>query len=114
LAGLALHAPDLEPAIARAVLDVAVFFGAVLTGTTTTMMVPVTLLALLGRAGIPKWLGTLGAAAFLGRRETVTIFGSTGFTQPGGAMNFQLRAGPTFLAFGVSGGLRGRPWNPGA
>jgi len=118
LAGLALHAPDLEPAIARTVLDVAVFFGPVLTGTTTTMMAPVTLLALFGRAGIPKWLGILGAAAFLEQSvETVTIFGSTGFTQPGGAMNLQLGAGLTLgwiLAFGVWGGLRGRPWNPGA
>jgi len=43
--------------------------------------------------------------------ETITIFGSTGFTQPGGAMNMQLGAGLTFvwiLAFGFWGGFRGR------
>ena len=51
LAGLALHPADLEPVTARAVLDVAVFFGPVLTGTTTTMMAPVTLLALRDRRG---------------------------------------------------------------
>src|SRR5215469_10330272 len=48
LAGLALHADQLEPVMARAILDVAVFFGPVLTGATTTMMAPVTLLALRG------------------------------------------------------------------
>ena len=53
--GLALHADRLEPATARTVLDVAVFFGPVLTGTTTTMMAPVTLLALRGRAGLQWW-----------------------------------------------------------
>jgi hypothetical protein len=35
-AGLALHAERLKPATARAVLDVAVFWGPVLTGATTT------------------------------------------------------------------------------
>jgi hypothetical protein len=38
--GLALRANDLEPSIARTVLDVAVFFGPILTGATTTMMAP--------------------------------------------------------------------------
>jgi len=111
LAGLALHAADLEPATARAVLDVAVFFGPVLTGTTTTMMAPVTLLALRGEASFPFWLGLLGALAFTEQAiEMITIFGSTGFTQPGGAMNFQLGAGLTLawiLSFGVWGGIRG-------
>lgn len=112
LAGLALHADQLEPAIARTVLDVAIFFGPVLTGATTTMMAPVTLLALRARAGLPMWLGLLGAVAFIEQSiETITIFGTTGFTQPGGAMNLQLGAALTLawmLAFGVWGGLRGR------
>jgi hypothetical protein len=111
-AGLALHADRLEPATARTVLDVAVFFGPVLTSATTTMMAPVTLLALRGRAGLPRWLGALGAVAFVEQAvETVTIFGSTGFTQPGGAMNMQLGASLTvawILAFGIWGGVRGR------
>src|SRR5229473_6011056 len=58
-AGLALHANRLDPATARAILDVAVFFGPVFTGTTTTMMAPVTLLALRGQARLPLWLGVL-------------------------------------------------------
>jgi len=115
LAALALHADSLEPAIARTVLDVAVFFGPVLTGATTTMMAPVTLLALWGRADLPVWLGLLGLAAFVEQSiETITIFGSTGFTQPGGAMNLQLGAGLTLawlLSFGFWGGLRGRAQN---
>jgi hypothetical protein len=71
-----------------------------------------TLLALRGQSGIPRWLGALGLIAFLEQCvETITIFGSTGFTQPGGAMNMQLGAGLTFvwiLAFGFWGGFRGR------
>ena len=112
LAALALHPDTLEPAIARTVLDVAVFFGPVLTGATTTMMAPVTLLALRRRADLPVWLGLLGLAAFVEQSiETITIFGSTGFTQPGGAMNLQLGAGLTLawlVCFGLWGGLRGR------
>jgi hypothetical protein len=117
-AGLGLHAEQLEPATARALLDVAVFFGPILTGATTTMMAPVTLLALRSKAGLPMWLGLLGAAAFVEQSiETITIFGSTGFTQPGGPMNLQLGAGLTLawmMAFGLWGGLRGRALNPAA
>lgn len=112
--GLALHAERLEPATARAVLDVAVFWGPVLTGATTTMIASVSVLALLGQAGLPRWLGVLGAIAFTEQAiETITIFGSSGFTEPGGAMNLQLGAGLTaiwMLAFAVWGGLRGRPY----
>jgi len=109
--GLTLHANQLEPAVARSILDVAVMFGPVFTGTTTTMIAPVTLLALRRRSGLPMWLGILGAVAFGEQSlETVTIFGSTGFTQPGGPMNLQLGAGLTLawiLAFGFWGGFRG-------
>jgi len=115
-AGLALHADHLNPATARTVLDVAIFFGPVLTGSTTTMMAPVTLLALRGRAQLPLWLGVLGAVAFLEQAtETITIFGATGFIQPGGAMNMQLGAMLTLtwlLAFGVWGGIRPDAMSP--
>lgn len=114
--GLALHADRLEPATARTVLDVALYWGPVLTGATTTMIGPVTLLALQGRARIPGWLGVLGAIAFAEQAiETITIFGSAGFTEPGGVMNLLLGAGLTatwMLAFAVWGGLRGRPHDP--
>jgi hypothetical protein len=115
-AGLALHADQLEPATARTVLDVAIFLGPVLTGSTTTMMAPVAWLALRSQAGIPRWLGALGLVALVEQSiETITIFGSTGFTQPGGAMNMQLGAGLTLgwiLAFGFWGGVRGRAQYP--
>ena len=114
--GLALHADQLEPATARTVLDVALLYGPVLTGSTTTMMAPVTWLALRGQAGIPRWLGALGLVAFVEQAiETITIFGSTGFTQPGGAMNMQLGGGLTIawiFAFGIWGGMRGRAQHP--
>jgi hypothetical protein len=102
--GLALHAERLDPSIARTVLDVALLFGPVLTGATTTMMAPVTILGLRGEA-VPRWLGALGLIAFLEQSlETVTIFGSTGFTQPGGAMNMQVGGGLT-LAWILGVGL---------
>jgi hypothetical protein len=90
---------------------VAVFWGPVLTGATITMMTPVTLLALGGNATFPRWLGVIGLVA-IGEQavETVTVFGSTGFTEPGGAMNVQLGAGLVavwLLAFALWGGIRG-------
>jgi len=117
-AGLALQADRLNPATARTVLDVAIFLGPVLTGSTTTMIAPVTLLALRGQARLPRWLGFFGAVAFLEQAaETITIFGTTGFTQPGGAMNMQLGATLTVMwlvAFGVWAGLRGHIMEPAA
>ncbi|HZR80742.1 MAG TPA: hypothetical protein VFD92_06575 [Candidatus Binatia bacterium] len=111
-AGLALHADRLEPMTARTVLDVALFWGPVLTGATLTFMAPVTLLALQGAAGLPRWIGILGAVACVEQAiETVTIFGRSGFTEPGGAMNLQLGAllvAVWLIAFAVWGGLRGR------
>jgi hypothetical protein len=106
--GLALHAGSLDPAIARMVLDVALFLGPVLTGATTTMMAPVALVALRGDS-LPRWLGVLGLVAFVEQSvETITIFGSTGFIQPGGAMNMQL-GGVLTLAWILGFGLWGRP-----
>jgi hypothetical protein len=109
--GLALHADRLEPATARTVLDVAILWGPVLNGATTTMMLPVTWLALRGEAGLPRWLGVVGAIACAEQTiETITIFGRAGFTEPGGAMNLQLGAGLVWtwlLAFALWAGLRG-------
>jgi hypothetical protein len=47
--------------------------------------------------------------------ETITIFGATGFIQPGGAMSMQLVATLTvtwLLAFGVWGGISGGAMGP--
>jgi hypothetical protein len=110
--GLALHADRMEPVTARTVLDVVIFWGPVLTAATVTMMTPVTLLALRGQAGLPRWLGAVGLIALVEQAvETSTIFGSAGFTEPGGAMNLQLGAvlvGVWMLAFALWSALRGQ------
>jgi hypothetical protein len=94
------------------VLDVAIFWGPVLTGSTVTMMAAPTWLALRGEAGLPRWLGVVGLVACAEQLvETITIFGSSGFTEPGGAMNLQLGAalvGIWLVAFAVWAALRGR------
>ena len=98
--GMSWHADQLEPATARTLFDVASFWGPVLTSTTITMLAPVTLLALAGRAGLPRWLGIVSAIALLEQLvETITIFGKHGFIAPGGPMNVDLGAGLTGLAF---------------
>jgi hypothetical protein len=93
-AGLALHPDTLQPETARTVLDVASFWGPILTGATTTMMGAVTVLGLRAEPLIPRWLTVLGAVAFVEQAvETITIFGTHGFTAPGGDMNISLGAG---------------------
>jgi hypothetical protein len=95
-AGLALHPQTLEAATARVILDVGSFWGPILTGTTMTMIGSVTVLGLRAEPLIPRWLMLLGAIAFIEQAvETVTVFGKSGFTAPGGPMNLQLGAGLT-------------------
>src|SRR5947209_16471419 len=95
-AALALH--PLEPGAARLVLDVASLWGPLLTGATTTMIGAVTILGLRAQPVIPTWLTVLGAVAFVEQAvETITVFGTHGFTAPGGAMNLALGAGLTVL-----------------
>jgi hypothetical protein len=105
-AGMAWHADRLEPATARTLLDIASFWGPVLTSTTVTMLAPVVLLALRGEAGLPRWLGIVGAVALVEQLiETVTIFGRHGFIAPGGPMNIYLGAGlvaAALLGLGVA------------
>jgi len=102
-AGLSWHVDQLQPATARILLDVASFWGPVLTGATVTMLAPVVLLALRGK--LPRWLGILLAVALVEQlAETVTVFGHTGFTAPGGPMNVYLGAG-LFAASGTALGL---------
>jgi hypothetical protein len=59
-AGLALHPDLLQPATARTVLDVASFWGPILTGATTAMIGAVTVLGLRASPLIPGWLTALG------------------------------------------------------
>jgi len=93
---LALHTGSLQPADARLLLDVASFWGPILTGATTTMIAAVTALGLRARPLIPRWLTALGALAFVEQAvETITVFGTHGFAAPGGDMNVILGAALT-------------------
>jgi hypothetical protein len=104
LAGLSWHASQLAPATARTVLDVASYWGPVLTSATVLMLAPVALLALRGQAGLPRWLGMVAAVAVVEQLvETITIFGKTGFIAPGGPMNLVLGGYLTTIAFVCTG-----------
>src|SRR4051812_43874084 len=95
-AGAALHAKTRSPDTTQALIDVGRLWGPVLTGTTMTMIAAVTSL---GR-GIPRWLFVVGLIAFAEQAiETITVFGTNGFTQPGGDMNLLLGAGLTAAWF---------------
>jgi hypothetical protein len=108
---LSSHPGSLEPGTARALLDVASFWGPVLTGSTTLMLGAVVAAAARGAVALPRWLTVLGAVAFVEQAiETVTVFGRTGFTAPGGPMNLYLGAVLTlawFVALGVVLARRG-------
>jgi hypothetical protein len=96
--GLALHPASLQPSVLRLSLDIASFWGPILTGATTTMIGAVTVPGIQGRSLIPRWLTALGIVAFLEQGlETATVFGRGGFATPGGAWNVALGASLTAL-----------------
>jgi hypothetical protein len=110
-AGLSWHATDLRPETARALLDVTSFWGPVLTGSTLAMTIPVASLSLGKRPVLPRWLGAVGALALVEQliESVATIFGQSGFTEPGGAMNLELGAALVsiwFICLAVSLGRR--------
>jgi hypothetical protein len=102
---LAFHVGSLRPETARTLLDVANYWGPVLTSTTVMMLTPVVFAALGSERLLPRWLGYLAAVAVAEQLvETLTIFGKSGFMAPGGPMNLFLGAGlvaVTLLALGV-------------
>lgn len=90
---LAWHGSALTPATARTLLDVADYWGPVLTSTTIMMLTPVAMAAFGDDARLPRWLGLLAAIAVAEQLvETLTIFGRSGFMAPGGPMNVILGA----------------------
>jgi hypothetical protein len=105
-AGMAWHSDRLEPGAARTLLDIASFWGPVLTSTTMTMLAPIALVSLRRASGLPRWLGALAAIAFVEQLvETITVFGRHGFIAPSGPMNIYLGAGlvaVTLLALGIN------------
>jgi hypothetical protein len=109
-AGLAWHAGVLEPATARTLLDIASYWGPVLTSTAITMLAPVAILGLGRAAGVPLWLGVLtSVAVFEQVIETITIFGRRGFIAPGGPMNLYVGALLTLVALVGIGVALSRP-----
>ena len=102
-AGLALHPDTLDAGTARTVLDVAMLWGPILTGATTAMIGAVTALGLTRPKRIPTWLFVIGIVAFTEQAiETITVFGTSGFTAPGGDMNLLLGAGLTAIWLGAT------------
>lgn len=93
--GLALswHGSALAPATARTLLDVADYWGPVLTSTTIMMLTPVVMAAFGDDSRLPRWIGYLAGVAVAEQLvETLTIFGRHGFMAPGGPMNVILGA----------------------
>jgi hypothetical protein len=112
-AGLSWHPDQLEPGAARTLLDVTSFWGPVLNGATISMLAPVVLLSWGARPVLPRWLGIVGGIALAEQTiETITIFGNSGFTAPGGPMNLVLGAGLVTiwsLCLGISLARRSAP-----
>ena len=97
-AGMAIDPGSLDPATVRLAFSIVSFWGPVLTGATMAMIGAVTALGLRSKPAIPRWLTILGVIAFIEQAiETITVFGTRGFTAPGGAMNLQLGAGITLV-----------------
>lgn len=104
-AGLALHAALVPPGTARALADVSAYFGPVLTVSIILLVVPVGLEAWRREDALPRWLAWLSFAFAVEQAvETITIFGTRGFTAPGGTMNFELGA-TLFLVWVVGAGI---------
>jgi len=97
-AGMAIDPGSLDPATVRLAFSIVSFWGPILTGATMAMIGAVTALGLRSKPAIPRWLTILGVIAFIEQAiETITVFGTRGFTAPGGAMNLQLGAGITLV-----------------
>ena len=90
-AGLAFHPQGLDPAAARAIFDIAAYWGPLVNGSTTAMAAAVAALGFGATPIMPRWLTGLSVLFGLEQAiETITVFGQTGFIAPGGAMNVYL------------------------
>jgi hypothetical protein len=93
LSGAALHADSIQPATARALMDVWSYFGPVLTTTDVVMAGAVALAALQANA-LPRWLGWLSVVFAVEQvAELATVYGTSGFAAPGGDWNNVVGAG---------------------
>jgi hypothetical protein len=97
-AGLALHPQDLDPAVARTIIDITAYWGPLVNGSTAAMAAAVAALGFGESPIIPRWLTWLSAIFLLEQAiETITVFGQTGFIAPGGTMNVYLGGAIGFL-----------------
>lgn len=93
LSGAALHADSIQPATARALMDVWSYFGPILTTTDVVMAGAVAFAALKANA-LPRWLGWLSAVFAVEQvAELATVYGTSGFAAPGGDWNNVVGAG---------------------
>ncbi len=92
-AGTAVHADTIDPQTARSLLDVASYFGPVLT-TTIVVMSGAVGLAALREGSFPRWFGWF-TVVFAGEQlaELATVYGESGFAAPGGEWNNVVGAG---------------------
>jgi hypothetical protein len=79
-------------------LDLALYWGPVLTSATLAMLAPIAAVGL-RRQGWPVWAGVIAAVAVVEQAvESLTVFGRHGFVAPGGGMNADLGAAVTAVA----------------
>jgi hypothetical protein len=87
-AGLAFHPHGLDPATARVIFAIPTFWGPLINGAAMTIAVSFAALGFGARRMIPTWLAWLSVVFFVEQGiETITVFGTSGFIAPGGAMN---------------------------
>ena len=107
-AGAAVHADTIDPQTARALLDVASYFGPVLT-TTIVVMSGAVGLAALREGSFPTWFGWVTAVFAVEQlAELSTVYGNSGFAAPGGDWNNVVGAGMFGLWIVVLGFVLGR------
>lgn len=90
-AGLAFHPKGLDPATARTLFDIPQYWGPIVNGSTMAMAAAFAPLAFGSSRIVPRWLGWLSVLFLVEQGvETITVFGTSGFLAPGGAMNLYL------------------------
>ena len=111
-AGLALSSPNLHAEVARTVLDVADFYGPVLTVGVILLVAPVAIAQRGSPSPFPTWVRALSLLLVVEQAvESLTIFPTSGFFSPGDGMDFLVGA-PLFLLWVVAtaiGGTRNVP-----
>jgi hypothetical protein len=106
-AGLALSSTNVPADVARSLLDIADFYGPVLTVGVILLVVPVALLPRGTGSSFPTWVRALSLLLVVEQAvESFTIFPTSGFFSPGDSMNFLVGA-PLFLIWVVATAVGG-------